>query len=147
MGLVKDFNDELFIEIFPHFVPLSKTEKGLNVIKKLIIAINDYTTQKKLAQVVLENSSVFIDDYYSNYAIQLMVQQWPINITQQLFMLICGRIKQYSLQKSSSNVVETMICYSPPHIRSLYFHEIASLPDLYGTLMIQFSSRAASAIM
>ena len=146
MRLVKDFKDDIFTEIYPHFVYLSKTEKGLNVVKKLIIELIDSTTQKMLVSKVLENSKDFIDDYYCNYAIQLMVQQWPINITQELFMLIIGKIKQYSLQKSSSNVVETMICCCPLYIRSAYFNEIASLSDIHGIPVTQYFSKAGSEI-
>jgi hypothetical protein len=146
MRLVKDSNDDIFTEIYPHFVYLSKTEKGLNVVKKLIIELIDSTSQKMLVSKVLENSEDFIDDYYCNYAIQLMVQLWPISITQELFMLIVGKIKQYSLQKSSSNVVETMICSSPSHIRSAYFNEIASLNDIHGTPLMQYYSKVGSEI-
>ena len=136
MCFVKDYKDDIFEEILPHFIYLSQTEKGLNVAKKLVVSLKCKTAQGLIVTKV-KTAVSFIDDFYSNYVIQLIIQSWPIEVVQELFYLICGKIREYSLQKSSSNVVETMISYSPDHIRQKYFEEIASLPNLESTLFTQ----------
>ena len=132
MCFVKDYKDEIFEEILPHFVYLSQTEKGLNVAKKLVSSLKCKTAQGLIVAKV-KNAVGFIEDFYSNYVIQLIIQSWSIDVVQELFHIINGKIQEYSLQKSSSNVIETMIYYSPEDIRRKYFEEIASLPNIDST--------------
>jgi hypothetical protein len=137
MCLVKDHKDQIFEEVIPHVIFLSKTEKGLNLVKKLVSSLKCKVAQSMIISKIKEDSTDYIENFYSNYVIQLILQCWPMESIQDLFPLICGRIKEFSLQKSSSNVIETMICYSPPEIRRKYFEEIASLPDLYSKRLTQ----------
>jgi len=136
MHLIKSENDDIYLEILPNFVSLSKTEKGLNVIKKLIIEIRWEKPQQTLINLVLANQKDFLEDFYCNYAIQLMVQTWRTDMTVSLFSLILGKIKQYSLQKSPSNVVETMIVNSDPQMRAQYLKEIKEMVDLHCMVLI-----------
>lgn len=137
MYLVKDHKDQIFEEIIPHVIFLSKTEKGLNVVKKLVSSLKCKIAQSIIISKIKEDATDYIENFYSNYVIQLIVQCWPMEVIRDLFPLICGKIKELSIQKSSSNVIETMICYSPPEMRRKYFAEIASLPDLYSKQLIQ----------
>ena len=136
MHLIKDHNDPIYNEIFSQFIFLSKTEKGLNVVKKLINELKDLVGQQAIIKLVLENASEYIEDFYCNYVIQLIVQCWPIEVIRPVFLLISDKIRQYSLQKSSSNVVETMISCAPMDIKSKYFKEIAEMNDAFSKMII-----------
>ena len=132
MRLVQDEKDWIFQEVINDFVKLAKTEKGLNVIKKLIHFVQERVpSQLIIIQIMLENPKLFISNFYANYAIQLIIQTWKVETVKPLFSLILGKIKEYSVHKCSSNVVETMMCYSPPEIRAEYIKEICSMHDLH----------------
>lgn len=123
--------------MLPNFTPLSKTEKGLNVIKKLIIELRWQKPQLMLVAQVLAHANNVIEDRYSNYVLQVMVQTWNNEVTVSLFGLILGKIKYYSLQKSSSPVVEAMFINCNTKMRDLYLKELIEMPDLHNKLVIQ----------
>ena len=141
MKLIKGQQDEIFQEVLPLFAALCKNERGLNVMKKMIIELKDLQAQLNIIEIVRQNGNMFIEDCYCNYAIQLIVQIWPNEITSDIFKLICGKILSYCLERSSSNVVETMIIYSPSHIKKLYFDEILSLSNVHGILLNSYITK------
>ena len=147
MKLIKGSQDEIFQEILPQFVTLCKNERGLNVMKKMIAELKDIESRLAIIEIVKQNGRLFIENYYCNYAIQLIVQIWPSDITVDIFKLICGKIMAYSLEKSASNVIETMIIYSTPPIQKLYFDEISSLPNVHGTIITQSFCKTIMATM
>ena len=68
MHLIKNEADEIFLEILPHFISLSKTEKGLSVTKKLVSELKSEKAQLMIMEQVKDNVQTFFDDFYCNYA-------------------------------------------------------------------------------
>jgi hypothetical protein len=130
MHLIKDEKDDLFMEILPNFETLSMTEKGLNVMKRFILELKSESAQVRVVDTIMKSCLNFLENFYCNYATQLIIKTWAMPVIAPLFTLIVGKIEQFSLQKSSSNVVEVMLCHCAPDMRKLYFKELASSCDL-----------------
>jgi hypothetical protein len=131
MAYLTNENDSFFKEILPSFAHLSKTEKGLNVIKKFIAFLKCEAAQKLVIKAIEYSYIDFIEDTYCNYATQIIIKTWPPSVTVPLFPLILGKIERFSTQRASSNVVEIMLVHSPMDIKKAYFKEIAQIKKLH----------------
>jgi hypothetical protein len=131
MALLKDEDDGIFKEILLNFSALSKTEKGLNVIKKFISFLSCEAAQRQVVKEIGKWYIDFIENPYSNYATQIIIKGWSASVTAPLFPLILGKIERFSTQRVASNVVEVMLEHSPIPIRREYFKEIASIKPLH----------------
>lgn len=135
MAYLTNENDSFFKEMLPNFVKLSKTEKGLNVIKKFIAFLKCEPAQMLVVKVIEHSYVDFIEDTYCNYATQIIIKTWPANVTAPMFPLILGKIERFSIQRASSNVVEIMMVHSPMDIKKAYFREIAQIKKLHSKLL------------
>ncbi len=132
MPYITNSEDPIFKEILDNFVMLSQSEKGLNVIKSLIITLKNSHAQALIVAIIKERAQTYIENLFSNYAFQMIIKQWPFIVTQPLFLQIFSNVQIYSLQQCSSNVVEAVICYASEEYRLRYINELIESKDLSG---------------
>lgn len=133
---ITDISDPIFNEVMANFVMLSQTEKGLNVVKELIALLSDSKAQLQIVDMIVKNAQSYIENQYSNYATQLIVKKWSVEVTRPLFLSIIGKVRYYSMQKCSSNVVEAFLYNAPEEFKVRYIDELAHSKNLTGTRVI-----------
>jgi hypothetical protein len=138
---IKGPSDELFLDLLPQVVDISKTEKGIIVIKKLLPELKDTSSQISIVHKFSERLYECIDDSYSNYALQLIVELWKSPVTDPIFGKLIGNVIKYSMEKISSNVVEKMVAVCTDSFRSQFISEIAHSPKLISNLIIRTSGK------
>jgi len=126
---IEDEKDPLFLVILPYFISLSHTEKGLNMVKKLVVSLKCKKAQFFLLQKILEDPIDYISDPYCNYSYQLIIQNWEFSVTEPLFKAVCGNVICLSNQKYSSNVIEVLFENAPCSIMSEYISELCASPS------------------
>ena len=88
--LVKSVDDDIFLELLPNLMLLSKAEKGINVVKKLIPEIKDESIQYKIVEQYTERFHECIDNCYANYAIQTIIDNWKSPVIDKLYEKLRG---------------------------------------------------------
>jgi hypothetical protein len=119
MPYVISKEDAIFKEILANFMMLSQTEKGLNVVKSLIASLKNLQAQVLIVTAIKERAQSYIENLYSNYAFQMIVKQWPIAVTQPLFLHMFSKVQYYSLQQCS-----------PEEFKLRYMNELIDSKDL-----------------
>ena len=136
---IKGSSDELFLDLLPQVVDISKTEKGIIVIKKLLPELKDTSSQISIVNKFSERLYECIDDNYSNYALQLIVELWKSPVTDPVFGKLVGNVIKYSMEKISSNVVEKMVAVCTDYFRVQFIDEIVQSPKLISNTITRIS--------
>lgn len=77
--------DFIFEPVFDHLIELSMDQNGLCVIKKLISKILGHEKRVKIGEKLSENVVSLVQSPYGNYAVQQVLDNWPIQYCAAIF--------------------------------------------------------------
>ena len=84
---------------------LCQDAKGICVIKKLISGTKDENNKRKIIEDIYDNCIEIALSPYGNYIIQLIFEEWDINICSKLIEICLDNAFILSSQKYSSNII------------------------------------------
>jgi hypothetical protein len=85
---------------------LTLDSNGICVIKKLINTNQSETIKKRILEEIQYNCLEIVQSPFGNYAIQHVLEEWGMEISKNIILIIKENIVSLSMQKFSSNVVE-----------------------------------------
>lgn len=86
---------------------MATSNNGLPIIKK---ALAKYKGSKdEFIKIIQDNTMVLAQHQFGNYAIQVAIENWDISDCEKIFTIVLNNLQQLSMQKISSNVVETCL--------------------------------------
>lgn len=95
--------------VFENFIALVTSSNGLCVVKMVIQ--KEYQQENfHILKNILANQALFlVQNAYGNYAIQTALEFWDIYSCEEIMTRLYGKITCLSIQKYSSNVIETCL--------------------------------------
>jgi hypothetical protein len=74
---------------------------------------------------IQSNVIKLVSDPFGNYAISEILTNWPHEVCVPIYEKLMSKISELSIQKYSSNVIETCFEFAIPEIKSIFIHELS----------------------
>jgi len=116
---------------------------GLHVVKKLIALSSKGEYEKyqpKIVAAMIANSIEMAQNPYGNYALQIVLDCFPSDLSVGIIESIKGKVAQLSLTKYSSNVVERCMEKSGEKLRAELLKELIHSENLIGLMKNNFGN-------
>lgn len=121
----------IFDEILANLNQLCLNKNGLCVIKIIIQLTKSPERQIYVIELVLRDLIELVSDPFGNYAVSEIIENWEPAICKPIFEKLSNKIFELSIQKYSSNVIETCLKHADPSTQSMFIREISCSDRLY----------------
>jgi len=146
--MIASYDEDLMSDIYKvvtdNFVFLANNEKGLSVIKKLIIHSKNFETLETIRNQISENALILSQNPFGNYAIQVAFENWSNEFTYPIVQQFFGKFHNLSLQKYSSNVIEHCVERGDERVINKFIEEVGQhsrvldlMKNSYGNYVVQ----------
>lgn len=126
--------DVILQEVLHNLRTFAQHPHGLGFIKKCISECRDVSSQKQLIEGLSIHALDLCRDQFGNYAVQHALEEWGAEACGPIIQALSERLVQLSLQKFSSNVVESMLLCAPIAVRRQFLEELTT-PQHLNALM------------
>jgi len=131
-------------EIITDILKVSANPNGLHVIKKLVtltlkVEYEDYRAE--MVKAMSRNAIEMAQDPYGNYALQIILDSYPLEITSDMVKVIKNKVVNLSLTKYSSNVVERCIEKASKELKEEMIRELMNAENLSAIVKNRFGSQ------
>lgn len=130
-------------EIVEDLPRVSNNPNGLYVTKKLLSLTlkSEYEKYKtKVVEMMIKNAIVMAQSPYGNYAVQIVLNTYPLILITGIIEALKGKIVNLSLIKFSSNVIERCIEKANDDLKEQLIRELMNSESLFGVTKNRFGS-------
>lgn len=130
-------------EIIEDLPRASNNPNGLYVTKKLLSLTlkPEYENYKtEVVEMMIKNAIEMAQNPYGNYAVQIVLDTYPLTLITGIIEMLKGRIVNLSLIKFSSNVIERCIEKADDDLKEQLIRELMESESLFGVMKNRFGS-------
>eukprot|EP00826_Nyctotherus_ovalis_P027477 TRINITY_DN2147_c0_g1_i1.p3 TRINITY_DN2147_c0_g1~~TRINITY_DN2147_c0_g1_i1.p3 ORF type:complete len:199 (+),score=45.74 TRINITY_DN2147_c0_g1_i1:1167-1763(+) len=131
-------------EIIADLPRASGNSNGIHATKKILSLTLKAEYEKyrtEVAQAMVKDAVEMAQDPFGNYALQMVLDTYPPNITSGIIEIIKSKIASLSLVKYSSNVVECCMKRAAGKQREEFIRELVESENLPTVLKSRFGSQ------
>lgn len=115
---------KIYKAIEQRFMEVAQHAYGLCVVKKCITQAREDGYEEEFLDKLTMHAFELVQSPYGNYTVQHALKEWGGDFAAPIIRRLEGKIVQLSIQKFSSNVVETMLELALPEVRQACIHEL-----------------------
>jgi len=139
--------------VISNFILLACDINGLCLTKKIVQFSKSPSTIKRILETVLPVCENLIQNQHGNYTIQAILEYWSTDSVSLLLNKLTGKYISFSMQKTSSNVMEKCIELGGDVVISRFIEEVKitkKIVDLiknnYGNFVVQKALKVANQV-
>ena len=99
----------IFYPIYENLIDLALDANGLCVVKIVISKYQLGDQKDMILKTIQENVIELAQSPYGNYALQEAMEHWSLQDCEEIYQVLMKNLLQLSMQKFSSNVIETCL--------------------------------------
>jgi hypothetical protein len=123
---------EIYEIVINNFLKLACNSNGLCVAKKVISCTKSLSVVKILQEIIIQNSTMLIQNPHGNYTIQVALESWDPEYSLPIIHLFFGQLYTLSTMKFSSNVVEKCLEKGGDVVINKFMEEVCQKSKVIG---------------
>jgi len=139
--------------IISNFIPLACDINGLCLTKKMVQFTKSPSTIKRILETIFPVCENLIQNQNGNYTVQAILEFWNADTISPLLNKLTGKYISFSMQKSSSNVMEKCMDVGGDVVISKFIEEVRITKKIveliknnYGNFVVQKALKVANPV-